>query len=497
MSDAQQRTFSEDEKNDLKRKRSACELCRKRKIKCDGGSPCLTCTKTQNPCVYIESKRRGPKVGHITKLKSENSLLRQQLNVHSTPSLELDCGLENKYLQLFMTHINPDTHFIPTSVLIDSRWKMGSMEERFVYYGCISLGARLMGNNSEAQLLFEQTRVLGTTQYDEPSEYAMAGFLLLTLYCIGMGDASKATMYVSLALNMARVLPLTDNVEQLCITEQSLNVVGFMLFRLVGPPTIPILKEIRTSDPVSKLAISLLRVTFIVMRPPSQTSTKQFQNALDGLDAVIQQLDSHPTVVGLMTFAYYIKAWSLKARLWDSVGNLDERNRCIDQALHHMDTPLLQYVTPMLSIIIVVLARMTQRDLNQSRFNRLSAALQQLAFTWPSVRNMLERFNEEKHNFSFFPKRITDQVVQHILPKMEQQITEPIPELADSDNEDIEPDSDQFSESDDLHNSSLDHLLNAHGDPTYERMVNRDHLATISVPIASVADEWLNQFSSH
>lgn len=84
--------------------------------------------ETQNTCVYIDSKRRGPKIGHITKLKSENTLLKRQLTgIH--PSIlcpqSLDPQNEAKYLNMFLTYVNPELHFIPTSIEVDMRWRTG------------------------------------------------------------------------------------------------------------------------------------------------------------------------------------------------------------------------------------------------------------------------------------------------------------------------------------------------------------------------------------
>src|SRR5436189_29698 len=42
--------------------RRACDCCRKRKVKCDGGSPCGPCTKAAINCAYLQPpKKKGPK----------------------------------------------------------------------------------------------------------------------------------------------------------------------------------------------------------------------------------------------------------------------------------------------------------------------------------------------------------------------------------------------------------------------------------------------------
>ncbi|KAI8343911.1 hypothetical protein BC941DRAFT_342194, partial [Chlamydoabsidia padenii] len=57
----------------MKRKRltQACDMCRKKKIKCDGGKPtCGNCMKLKRECTYIPSnKKRGPRQGYIEMLE--------------------------------------------------------------------------------------------------------------------------------------------------------------------------------------------------------------------------------------------------------------------------------------------------------------------------------------------------------------------------------------------------------------------------------------------
>ncbi|KAI9329595.1 hypothetical protein BD770DRAFT_334004, partial [Pilaira anomala] len=58
---------------DNKRKRltQACELCRRKKIRCDGSKPtCGNCTRLNNECTYsTSSKKRGPRQGYIEMLE--------------------------------------------------------------------------------------------------------------------------------------------------------------------------------------------------------------------------------------------------------------------------------------------------------------------------------------------------------------------------------------------------------------------------------------------
>ena len=53
-------------------KRIACIICRKRKLKCDGGKPsCGTCKRLGHKCAYDEVRRKsGPKRGYVKELEA-------------------------------------------------------------------------------------------------------------------------------------------------------------------------------------------------------------------------------------------------------------------------------------------------------------------------------------------------------------------------------------------------------------------------------------------
>lgn len=53
-------------------KRIACVICRKRKLRCDGGKPsCGTCTRLAHDCSYDEVRRKsGPKRGYVKQLEA-------------------------------------------------------------------------------------------------------------------------------------------------------------------------------------------------------------------------------------------------------------------------------------------------------------------------------------------------------------------------------------------------------------------------------------------
>ncbi|KAL8672559.1 MAG: hypothetical protein Q9168_002995 [Polycauliona sp. 1 TL-2023] len=64
-----------------KPKRVACAICRKRKLKCDGGRPkCGTCARLGHNCAYDEIRRKsGPKRGYVKELEARLAQVETQL----------------------------------------------------------------------------------------------------------------------------------------------------------------------------------------------------------------------------------------------------------------------------------------------------------------------------------------------------------------------------------------------------------------------------------
>lgn len=55
-----------------KPKRNACIVCRKKKLRCDGGQPsCDTCTRLKHDCAYKDGRRKsGPRRGYVRSLET-------------------------------------------------------------------------------------------------------------------------------------------------------------------------------------------------------------------------------------------------------------------------------------------------------------------------------------------------------------------------------------------------------------------------------------------
>ncbi|KAL8859483.1 MAG: hypothetical protein Q9178_004161 [Gyalolechia marmorata] len=70
-----------DEYDIPKPKRVACAICRKRKLRCDGGRPkCGTCARLGHNCAYDEVRRKsGPKRGYVKELEARLAQVETQL----------------------------------------------------------------------------------------------------------------------------------------------------------------------------------------------------------------------------------------------------------------------------------------------------------------------------------------------------------------------------------------------------------------------------------
>nr|GAT58764.1 predicted protein [Mycena chlorophos] len=78
----------------VRRPERSCDLCRKRKIRCDGPknptatSRCSNCAYFGSECTYLEpARKRGPKSQEVEELKKQNALLEAKLRTLSVCSL--------------------------------------------------------------------------------------------------------------------------------------------------------------------------------------------------------------------------------------------------------------------------------------------------------------------------------------------------------------------------------------------------------------------------
>ncbi|KAG0056801.1 hypothetical protein BGZ83_003419 [Gryganskiella cystojenkinii] len=84
----------------IKRRRltQACDVCRKKKIKCDGLKPtCANCAKVDANCTYLPSmKKRGPRQGYIELLEKRLDKMEQMLQHGPAAGLEQDSSLDRR-----------------------------------------------------------------------------------------------------------------------------------------------------------------------------------------------------------------------------------------------------------------------------------------------------------------------------------------------------------------------------------------------------------------
>lgn len=94
ISPAQQQTENSTENDTAARaKRTACTLCRKRKLRCDGTRPsCATCSRLGHDCRYDEvRKKSGPKRGYVKVLEARLAQVESMLKTQdSTDTNDMD-----------------------------------------------------------------------------------------------------------------------------------------------------------------------------------------------------------------------------------------------------------------------------------------------------------------------------------------------------------------------------------------------------------------------
>ncbi|KAG2232964.1 hypothetical protein INT48_008057 [Thamnidium elegans] len=68
----------------------ACKDCRRRKVKCDGATPCGTCRKSSIQCIFEStSPKRGTSKHYVESLENRLSLMEKAMNSLSGPTAEL------------------------------------------------------------------------------------------------------------------------------------------------------------------------------------------------------------------------------------------------------------------------------------------------------------------------------------------------------------------------------------------------------------------------
>ncbi|KAL8854561.1 MAG: hypothetical protein Q9221_000596 [Calogaya cf. arnoldii] len=101
-----------DESDLPKPKRVACAICRKRKLKCDGGRPkCATCARLGHDCAYDQLRRKsGPKRGYVKELEARLAQVETQLKTKTQePTPSTPAQSQDQY-----TYTPPSDNAFPT-----------------------------------------------------------------------------------------------------------------------------------------------------------------------------------------------------------------------------------------------------------------------------------------------------------------------------------------------------------------------------------------------
>jgi hypothetical protein len=89
--------YSHNSSGSSSRKRSskACDVCHKKKVRCDGEQPCRNCQKSGSSCLYTPSNRkRGPRTGYIESLEEKVNEMQRLLAMNGITDVKssVDCS---------------------------------------------------------------------------------------------------------------------------------------------------------------------------------------------------------------------------------------------------------------------------------------------------------------------------------------------------------------------------------------------------------------------
>eukprot|EP00026_Physarum_polycephalum_P002302 Phypoly_transcript_02308.p1 GENE.Phypoly_transcript_02308~~Phypoly_transcript_02308.p1 ORF type:complete len:829 (+),score=172.72 Phypoly_transcript_02308:163-2649(+) len=189
---------------DVKKRTKACDECKRRKGRCDGGMPCEWCSARNLECVFSAfSQKRGPKKKRREN-ESDNEEDQEILTLDKREQgLSYDMEL-NTYLDLYMKYIDPLFTMFP-------QWEKGSKvlqlnhprsyAQFITKYSACAIAARASGQKERATQLITEARSFAGQCFDDMSMDALVGFMLLAAYWIGM-DSKITKHYANIALSI-------------------------------------------------------------------------------------------------------------------------------------------------------------------------------------------------------------------------------------------------------------------------------------------------------
>ncbi|KAF4440029.1 c6 transcription factor [Fusarium acutatum] len=202
-----------------KRISSACDPCRYKHIRCDGGTPCTRCKEEGKPCHYTKSRRgiRNPKK---TSMKKEEALVTDQDdNTESTPSPDLagpdipfpqiipftPCSTIHPF-DLYYTHFHVAHSWLPPREKLEDLCKTQPENLRFLVATVTYIGSLYLDNVDKTQLQQNAYRMSHDTL--SPTVWSVQALLCLSVTAFGRQHVNVGKIIFNKACVLASCLGL-------------------------------------------------------------------------------------------------------------------------------------------------------------------------------------------------------------------------------------------------------------------------------------------------
>ncbi|KAJ5684046.1 uncharacterized protein N7477_000391 [Penicillium maclennaniae] len=125
-----------------KRAWRACQACRRKKIKCNGENPCLSCTRIKAECVYIEPHGNTRLVDpqYIVKLEKRITVMEEQLRQQSSAGEHGEYLVSSQHMGASPTEDDSESsdlvghRLLPPTVHYSSRQKLSKRFSQMLYH---------------------------------------------------------------------------------------------------------------------------------------------------------------------------------------------------------------------------------------------------------------------------------------------------------------------------------------------------------------------------
>lgn len=108
-------------------RRSSCDACRRRKVRCDSLQPCRRCVDSGLECTYGSTARRGLSTTYVRSLEQQVAELQRQLQASAHPHRGV---LSPYFVTYFHVQLEADSSSRPSTV-IEARYQPPSTAHRF------------------------------------------------------------------------------------------------------------------------------------------------------------------------------------------------------------------------------------------------------------------------------------------------------------------------------------------------------------------------------